>query len=591
MLEVGALIDRYVVEAENGEGGIAHVFRVRHRTLRTLHALKILKVGGRALCERLVQEGQLQAAITHPNIVAVTDVLEVEGSPGLLMEYVEGGALDRWLEGNRPELADAERLFRGILAGVGRAHRDGLVHRDLKPGNILLGAGEGGLVPKVADFGLAKILMDIPGGANSATRSGVGMGTPAYMSPEQVRNAKGVDQRTDVFALGCILYELVCGRSPFDAPDVLQIFAALSTGKYQPPEEVVPHLPAALRRVIRASLAIQRDDRPPDCATMLAMLDDRSPDDLPFTPPFPRPPPGLQGAAIGLSSGPLATPHSVRLSAPPTPTGRTPAATFVVPGQFDERDRGVSGSLVEVGPKRSKSSFSTGERVGPGVLGAQSVVIGLGVVAFAGLALVLIGIVSVLWYNGQQPAAVLVTPARGRSSAGGSRRRGGRGGGRGSRADRPKARGVGEAPRSAYDHGGRTGGANNRATSTGRRRGGRGAAPGRARGARIYRNRHRRGRRRPGGADRWRWHPAQSRRVDPYRQVRGGRDVPRERHHQRHNHRRVRRNRHSEVCQRDAAVFWLDRVELTGALSALRSPHRPQRPSARSARRCSTSGS
>ena len=192
MLEVGREIDRYVVEAEIGEGGIAHVFRVRHRTLRTLHALKILKVGGRALCERLVQEGQLQAAISHPNIVAVTDVLEVDGSPGLLMEYVEGGALDRWLDTNRPGVAEAERLFRGIVAGVGRAHREGLVHRDLKPGNILLARGDEGLLPKVADFGLAKILMDIPGGANNATRSVVGMGTPAYMSPEQLRNAKGV---------------------------------------------------------------------------------------------------------------------------------------------------------------------------------------------------------------------------------------------------------------------------------------------------------------------------------------------------------------------------------------------------------------
>lgn len=277
MLKPGRVVDRYTVEASIGEGGMAQVFRVRHNTLGTLHALKVLKVQSAAIRQRLVQEGKLQASIRHTNIVAVTDVIDVDGAPGLLMEYVEGPSLDVWLDrlaerGEAPTLQESERIFRGILAGVARAHRHGLVHRDLKPGNVLLEDVDGVLIPKVADFGLAKILLDESGGV-SATRSGVAMGTPAYMSPEQIRDAKNVDQRTDIFALGCIFYELVAGNSPFDGPDVLSIFSALADGRYTPVEDVVPRLPVHLQNTIRASLAANRDLRPSDCAAIVSMLD------------------------------------------------------------------------------------------------------------------------------------------------------------------------------------------------------------------------------------------------------------------------------------------------------------------------------
>ncbi len=114
------------------------------------------------------------------------------------------------------------------MAGVARAHKHGLVHRDLKPGNVLLEDNDGVLVPKVADFGLAKILLDDSG--PSATRSGVAMGTPAYMSPEQIRDAKNVDQRTDIFALGCIFYELVAGGA-YGHADVLGRYEVVCHGR------------------------------------------------------------------------------------------------------------------------------------------------------------------------------------------------------------------------------------------------------------------------------------------------------------------------------------------------------------------------
>jgi serine/threonine-protein kinase len=313
MLEKGRRIERYVVEGLVGEGGMAHVYRVRHDALGTSHALKVLKVAGPAIQERLVREGRVQASLRHPNIVAVTDVLDVDGSPGLIMEHVDGPSLDVWLQRRRPTLAQVESIFRGILAGVARAHRHGLIHRDLKPGNVLIEEGEDGLVPKVADFGLAKILLEGDVGGVHATRSGVGMGTPAYMSPEQVRDAKGVDARTDIFAMGCILYEMVCGRTPFDGPDVLTIFVALAEGSYEPPEKRVPGLPRPLAQTIRACLMTDRHQRPADCAAVRSLLDGQPPT-----------PPRVLTASPG--SAPIA---AAALPAPqPTPAAMTyPAET------------------------------------------------------------------------------------------------------------------------------------------------------------------------------------------------------------------------------------------------------------------------
>lgn len=192
VLETGQTVERFTVEAKLGEGGMAAVYRVRHNTLGSYHALKLLKVANPDIKRRLVEEGRVQASLHHPNIVAVTDVLVVEGQPGLLMELVDGPTLEEWLWSNRPTLEQAEALFRGVVAGVGRAHRAGLVHRDLKPGNILLDLADGMVIPKVTDFGLAKILADEDGG-HSQTRSGVTLGTPQFMAPEQIRNAKTVD--------------------------------------------------------------------------------------------------------------------------------------------------------------------------------------------------------------------------------------------------------------------------------------------------------------------------------------------------------------------------------------------------------------
>ena len=272
-LSLGAVVERYEVEAMLGEGGMAVVYRVRHKTLGTAHALKVLTSVGFAARERLLLEGRAQAALSHPNILAVTDVLDVDGAPGLLMEYVPTPSLASWLERGAPPLDEALALFRGIVRGVQHAHKAGFVHRDLKPGNVLLVRDpEGGWVPRVADFGITKHAETPLGAARTGT--GVGMGTPRYMAPEQFRDARTVDARADIYSLGCILVELLTGAPAYPGTDVLQIYAAASAGELRPLPE---GLPVAVRRVVEGCLAPEAADRFADCAALLACLDGAPP--------------------------------------------------------------------------------------------------------------------------------------------------------------------------------------------------------------------------------------------------------------------------------------------------------------------------
>ncbi len=304
----GQVIDRYTVLGQLGQGGMAVVYRVRHNTLGTEHALKVLTLGVPSIQERLIQEGRLQARLQHPNIVSVTDVLDVQGSPGLLMELVRGPSLEDWLRGNRPSLSQALQLFDGILGALREAHRLDIVHRDLKPGNIMLSTLGGGLLPKVTDFGLAKLLADETSPTRTCT--GLPMGTPAYMSPEQITDAKSVDQRTDLFALGCILYELVCGQMAFRGANTLEVFNAVAGGNYLPPRQLAPELPVPVVDAIRGCLNQQREHRIQSCLPLAAVLRGESGTLVPSEAP-----------TLAPESGPWA---SARSTAVPAPSAAAP---------------------------------------------------------------------------------------------------------------------------------------------------------------------------------------------------------------------------------------------------------------------------
>jgi serine/threonine-protein kinase len=267
-IESGQIVGQYTVEERLGEGGMAVVYRARHNQLGTEHALKVLTIRSEAIRERLLQEGRVQAGLRHPNIVCVTDVVMMGDSPGLVMEYIAGPSLEEFLAKGRLTLPQVDALAQGILQGVATAHRKDLIHRDLKPANILLEVIGGRITPKVADFGLAKILdQDLQLGK---TRSGVAMGTPRYMSPEQTRDAKSVDRRTDVFALGAILYEMICGVHAFPGDDLLALFNAVAQGDYIPPRNHCPELSSHMERAIVGALAPDRDQRIPSVDHLLA---------------------------------------------------------------------------------------------------------------------------------------------------------------------------------------------------------------------------------------------------------------------------------------------------------------------------------
>ncbi len=269
-LATGKTIDgRYTVQGLLGRGGMASVYLAHDARLRIEVALKVLHVPAAAIRDRLLQEGRIQAALQHPNVLGVTDIVDVDGCPGLVMALVRGPSLDTLLTHCSLGDADAERLARGIVAGVRAAHGAGVIHRDLKPGNVLLARVDDGVVPMVADFGLVKLLG--PDGG-SGTRSGLPMGTPQYMAPEQIRGIRDIDQRADLFSLGAVLYELFCGRKAFGGDDVYEIFAAIQGGDWIRPGPV-DRVPGHIAQAIGACLEPDRAQRVASCEALLAMID------------------------------------------------------------------------------------------------------------------------------------------------------------------------------------------------------------------------------------------------------------------------------------------------------------------------------
>jgi serine/threonine-protein kinase len=266
VLQTGDQIGRYQVEGLIGQGGLAKVYRVRHTTLGTTMALKVLVVKGSAIGRRLIREGRIQARLAHPNVVNVTDVVEHDGRAGLLMEYVEGVGLDTYLgRTGALALSDALGIFNQIMAGMIAAHDAQILHRDLKPANILLSTSPQGTVAKVTDFGIAKVLQGDEDGRHTGgdTLQGDLIGTPGYMPPEQVADPTSLDERADVYSLGAVLYCMITGRPPFlPGGSLAQTLHLAESGEFPPVQSLRPDCPPALAAAIEACLSPAPDGRP-----------------------------------------------------------------------------------------------------------------------------------------------------------------------------------------------------------------------------------------------------------------------------------------------------------------------------------------
>ena len=263
---VGAILSRkYSLKRLIGTGGMGAVYEAQHTQPPeggdgkvAIKVLAIDYVTDKDIKNRFVDEGLMCQRLIHPNIVRVFDVGTAEdGTPYIVMELLEGVPLSAYTRsGGRVPLAQAGIILQGILAGLGAAHAQGIVHRDLKPENVFLAREpNGAFSAKLLDFGIAKV-MDAAGGMGSKTRTGVLLGTPAYMSPEQIKNAKDVDARTDLWSAGVMLYEMLSGRVAFPAPTEYARLAAVLNTSPPPLEAVDPQLS---RLSAFVQLAMQKD--------------------------------------------------------------------------------------------------------------------------------------------------------------------------------------------------------------------------------------------------------------------------------------------------------------------------------------------
>jgi len=371
--------DKYRIDGVMGTGGMGVVVAATHVELDQRVAIKFLREISTEALARFHREARLLVRLKSPHVAKVFDVGTLEdGSPFIVMEHLEGSDLSTVL-GERKKLPHEEALDYVLQAGeaIAEAHALGMVHRDLKPVNLFLARGAGGRSSvKVLDFGISKIRDDRLGADDDTTRGrdltheGAALGSPGYMSPEQMTSARDVDARADIFAVGAILYRLITGQPPYRGKTVVSLLTSMATEPVTPMKTLAPEIPTNLGTVIEQCLAQDREARWPTLAHLahalspfssiqgrmsieqiLATLDFTVPTNgmgetrvRPPSSPDPRPSPEAQRASRAAAAG--AGAGAARPSQPSVPKHATPRRASRP--RVDEQDRAAQKPLIVI---------------------------------------------------------------------------------------------------------------------------------------------------------------------------------------------------------------------------------------------------
>jgi serine/threonine protein kinase len=281
---IGKTLHHYRIEALLGKGGMGEVYRARDLRLERPVALKLLRSDLTANAEslrRFLREARAAAAVTHPNIAQVYDIDEVDGTTFIAMEYIEGQTVSQLIANRELDLQAAVEIALQVSEGLAKAHKANIVHRDIKPDNIMV-THDGHA--KLLDFGLAKLLEEETQFFGEPaekilthtetlvhTLAGFVMGTINYMSPEQARG-QAVDQRSDIFSLGIVIYEMVTGELPFKGETPLDTMHALAFEEAKPVTIIRRNLPSQVHRIVSRCLRKRLEDRYQDAQALAVDL-------------------------------------------------------------------------------------------------------------------------------------------------------------------------------------------------------------------------------------------------------------------------------------------------------------------------------